>query len=155
MHLRSYNGSLVAPTIALYPSQSVRIRLHNQLPVEDPTDCPRPEGRAHTVPNCLNTTNLHFHGLHVSPTGNSDNVLLELPPGQNFEYEVNVPVDHPAGPLVSLAPARLNGRPSLDGMVGALIVKGRRTLTSPRRTVASLTSTPSSRTPPAAISRRA
>src|SRR5262249_50813567 len=30
VHLRSYNGSLIAPTIALYPSQSVRIRLHNQ-----------------------------------------------------------------------------------------------------------------------------
>ena len=129
VHLRSYNGSLVAPTIALYPSQSVRIRLHNQLPVEDPTDCPRPEGRAHTVPNCLNTTNLHFHGLHVSPTGNSDNVLLELPPGQNFEYEVNVPVDHPAGTFWYHSHRHGSTAAQVSsGMVGALIVKGRRTL---------------------------
>ena len=97
MHLRSYNDSLIAPTIALYPSQSVRIRLHNQLKAEGEADCPKPAGRVHTVPNCLSTTNPHFHGLHVSPTGNSDNVLLEIPPSQNFEYEVNVPVDHPAG----------------------------------------------------------
>src|SRR5262249_31203962 len=79
VHLRSYNNSLIAPTISIYPSQSVRIRLDNQLKAENETDCPKPEGRIHSIPNCLSTTNLHFHGLHVSPTGNSDNVLLELP----------------------------------------------------------------------------
>ena len=28
------------------------------------------------TPHCFNGTNLHSHGLWVSPTGNSDNVLL-------------------------------------------------------------------------------
>jgi len=97
VHLRSYNGSLIAPTISVYPSQTVRIRLHNQLPAESEADCPKPEARIHTVPSCLNTTNLHFHGLHVSPAGNSDNVLLQIAPGQSFGYEVNIPADHPAG----------------------------------------------------------
>ncbi|MBB4373490.1 L-ascorbate oxidase [Bradyrhizobium sp. cir1] len=129
VHLRSYNGSLIAPSISLYPSQSVRIRLHNQLPVEDTTDCPSPEGRVHSVPNCLSTTNLHFHGLHVSPTGNSDNVLLEHPPGQNFEYEVNVPVDHPAGTFWYHSHRHGSTAAQVSsGMVGALIVKGKRTL---------------------------
>jgi L-ascorbate oxidase len=129
VHLRSYNGSLIAPTISVYPSQSVRIRLHNLLPAESDVDCPRPEGRVHSIPNCLSTTNLHFHGLHVSPTGNSDNVLLELPPGQNFEYEVNVPVDHPAGTFWYHSHRHGSTAAQVSsGMVGALIVKGRRTL---------------------------
>lgn len=129
VHLRSYNGSLTAPTISVYPSQSVRIRLHNQLPAENPTDCPRPEGRIHSVPSCLSTTNLHFHGLHVSPTGNSDNVLLQLSPGESFEYEVNVPVDHPAGTFWYHSHRHGSTAAQVSsGMVGALIVKGRRTL---------------------------
>jgi FtsP/CotA-like multicopper oxidase with cupredoxin domain len=81
------------------------------------------------VPNCLSTTNPHFHGLHVSPTGNSDNVLLEIPPSQNFEYEVNVPVDHPAGTFWYHSHRHGSTAAQVSsGMVGALIVRGRRTL---------------------------
>ena len=42
VHLRAYNGTLTAPTISVYPSQTVRIRLQNQLPAESETDCPPP-----------------------------------------------------------------------------------------------------------------
>ncbi len=31
-----------------------------------------------------NTTNLHYHGTHVSPEGSSDNVLVEVRPGESF-----------------------------------------------------------------------
>lgn len=129
VHLRSYNGSLIAPTINVYPAQTVRLRLHNKLPVENEADCPPPNARNHTVPSCLNTTNLHFHGLHVSPVGNSDNVLLEIAPAQNFEYEVNIPADHPAGTF--WYHSHRHGSTALQvssGMVGALIVRGTRTL---------------------------
>ncbi len=129
VYLRSYNKSLIAPTISIYPSQAVRIRLNNDLKAESETDCPKPEGRIHSIPNCLSTTNLHFHGLHVSPAGNSDNVLLELPPGQKFEYEVNVPIDHPAGTFWYHSHRHGSTAAQVSsGMVGALIVKGRRTL---------------------------
>jgi FtsP/CotA-like multicopper oxidase with cupredoxin domain len=42
-------------------------------------------------------TNLHFHGGHVSPKGNSDNVLLMIKPGETFDYEYNLPKSHPPG----------------------------------------------------------
>ena len=45
----------------------------------------------------LNHTNLHTHGLHVSPAGNSDNVLLDIAPGETFEYEIKIPPDHVPG----------------------------------------------------------
>jgi len=41
--------------------------------------------------------NLHTHGLHVSPRGNSDNVLLNIPPGYTNTYTYQLPPDHPEG----------------------------------------------------------
>ncbi len=36
-------------------------------------------------------TNLHFHGLHVSPADNHDNVFVSVAPGGSFTYEITVP----------------------------------------------------------------
>jgi len=38
-----------------------------------------------------------FHGLHVSPAGNSDDMLLNIAPQTRREYDVNIPADHPSG----------------------------------------------------------
>ena len=43
------------------------------------------------------TTNLHTHGLHVSPEGNGDNVFRMVEPGERATYEYVVPTDHPTG----------------------------------------------------------
>jgi FtsP/CotA-like multicopper oxidase with cupredoxin domain len=42
-------------------------------------------------------TNLHTHGLHVSPEGISDNVFIMIEPGQEFSYRYEIPSDHPSG----------------------------------------------------------
>jgi FtsP/CotA-like multicopper oxidase with cupredoxin domain len=42
-------------------------------------------------------TNLHTHGLHVSPRGNSDNPFLDVGPGERFTYEIDIPRNHPGG----------------------------------------------------------
>jgi FtsP/CotA-like multicopper oxidase with cupredoxin domain len=68
--------------------------LHNKLPA-DPS-CTAQGGDVND-PHCFNGTNLHSHGLWVSPSGNSDNVLLSINPGVSFEYIYNLPLDHPAG----------------------------------------------------------
>jgi hypothetical protein len=41
--------------------------------------------------------NLHTHGLHVSPGGNADNVLLDIPAGEGNVYDYAVPKDMPNG----------------------------------------------------------
>ncbi len=123
VNLRSYGDRFVAPTINMEPGQTVRIGLQNQLPAEP--DCSR--GRGINEPHCFNTTNLHSHGLWVSPTGNSDNVLLSLYPGVSFEYEYNVPDDHPAGTFW-YHPHR-HGSTAMQvgsGMAGMLIIRGDR-----------------------------
>ncbi len=95
--LRSYNGKLGGPLIDAFPGDTLNISLVNQLPPEPHSDMAHPMDGAMTEPHGFNTTNLHFHGMHVSPSGNSDNVLLEISPGRHFHYEVKIPHDHPAG----------------------------------------------------------
>lgn len=81
--------------------------------------------RVHLKNNISEPTNLHFHGSHVSPKGNSDNVLLEIKPGEDFEYEYRLPDDHPPG-LYWYHP---HFHPYVEdqvmgGMVGAITVRG-------------------------------
>ena len=124
--LRSFGGCLTGPVIESKPGDTLRIFLRNDLKADDPT-CPadQPPG-----PGCFNTTNMHFHGLHVSPTGNSDNVLLNILPQTSFEYEVDIPVDHPSGTFW-YHPHR-HGSTAIQvasGASGALIVRGDRRYT--------------------------
>lgn len=72
----SYNGGVPGPTLRVRPGDLLQVTLENQLKA---------------------VTNLHVHGLHVSPQGSSDNVFLEIEPGDSFDYEYRLPVDHPPG----------------------------------------------------------
>lgn len=127
LRLRTYNDSLVGPTARVFPGEAVRIDVNNTLPLDE---CVNPQGN-HNIPNCFNTTNLHGHGLWVSPSGNSDNVLLEIQPGVSFQHEYNIPPDHPAGTFW-YHPHR-HGSTAIQvgsGMAGALIVMGNRAPTA-------------------------
>ncbi|HET9229278.1 MAG TPA: multicopper oxidase domain-containing protein, partial [Thermoanaerobaculia bacterium] len=101
--LRTYNGQLVGPTLRLKPGETLNFNLRNDLPLESPQEVAdqvaQQAAQAHlaTRPHSYNTTNLHTHGWHVSPVGNSDNVLLAIPPQTSFPYEIRVPADHPPG----------------------------------------------------------
>jgi FtsP/CotA-like multicopper oxidase with cupredoxin domain len=99
-----YNGSAPGPTLRVRPGDRLRVRLVNQL---------------------AEPTNLHTHGLHVSPEGNGDNPFLSVAPGATFDYDIQLPADHPAGtfwyhphqhPYVA--------EQVFSGLVGALIVEG-------------------------------
>jgi L-ascorbate oxidase len=134
VRLRSYRDAreaappkvpFVAPTIEIVPDETVRITLHNTLPQKDPS-CPAPDSKVNT-PHCFNSTNLHSHGLWVSPAGNGDNVLVSINPTVSFQYEYNVPPDHPAGTF--WYHPHLHGSTALQvssGMAGVLIVNGSR-----------------------------
>jgi len=121
--LRSYGGCLTGPVIEAEPGNTVRIFLDNRLDVNDPS-CPADH---HSGPGCFNTVNMHFHGLHVSPAGNSDNVLLNIAPHTSFEYELDIPADHPAGTF--WYHAHRHGSTAIQvasGASGALIIRGNR-----------------------------
>jgi FtsP/CotA-like multicopper oxidase with cupredoxin domain len=48
-------------------------------------------------PRETNTTNLHYHGMHVSPLGTADNMLLMVRANGKQRYLFQVPLDHPSG----------------------------------------------------------
>ncbi len=71
-----YNGGLPGPTLRVRPGDRLQIQLVNRLGAP---------------------TNLHVHGLSVSPQGNGDNVFVTVRPGESFDYEHQLPEDHPPG----------------------------------------------------------
>ena len=132
VELRSFVGSgaepgdFVAPVIRIAPGRTLTIDLNNKL-----EPCTAEQVAAH---RCLNETNLHTHGLWVSPDGNSDNVLVSIPPGQQFRYQYRISEDHPAGTFWYHPHRHGSGYVQVgSGMAGALIVTGNRrpTLASP------------------------
>lgn len=99
-----YNGEYAGPVLRVHPGDTMRIRLVNHL--KEPT-------------------NLHFHGIHTSPLGNSDNVHIVVGPGETFDYEVKIPADQPRGLYWYHAHIHhLSEKQVMGGLSGALIVEG-------------------------------
>jgi FtsP/CotA-like multicopper oxidase with cupredoxin domain len=126
--LRSMNGSIPAPTLRVDVGDRLRIKVVNQLP-PNPSSGLRPSHLRYP-----NSTNLHTHGLHVSPGLVSagvygdyvmDDPQLGIQPGQSRQHEYRIGVDHPPGAY--WYHPHLHGASSIQvgsGMAGALIVKG-------------------------------
>ena len=132
--LRSFGGCKSGPMIEVKPGNTLRVDLSNQLDASDPSCLAIPPSGLSLPPGvgCFNTTNLHTHGLHVSPAGNGDNVLLNIAPQTNFPYEINIPADHPSGTF--WYHSHRHGSTALQvssGASGVLIVRGDRSYTSP------------------------
>ena len=119
-HHRSYEGGLLGPTLRLRAGDRLKVDFFNLLPKEhdvNHTDINTPHG--------FNTTNLHTHGLQVSPSGNADNVFLRIRPGESFQYDIDIPEDHPPG--THWYHAHKHGSTAAqvgEGLAGALIVEG-------------------------------
>ena len=98
-----YNGAFVPPVWRVRLGDTLTITLHNRL--SEPT-------------------NLHFHGLDVSPLGNGDNVFLHIRPGETFTYQVKIPEKHVG--LFWFHP-HMHGYVDsqiIGGMSGGIIVEG-------------------------------
>lgn len=119
VYLRSYNGQLVGPTLRAKPGDVLRIVVRNDLAPEATEP-----GEMNTL-HAFNTMNLHTHGLHVSPSGISDNVLLEIPPRSSQDYEIKIPEGHPSGTFWYHPHKHGSTAAQVSsGMAGALIVTG-------------------------------
>jgi len=114
----AFDGETVAPTIRASPGDVLKITYINDLPSKSPETC--------AVNPCMDMTNLHFHGLSVSPDAPQDDVLTMLAkPGQVLHYSVEIPRDHPPGLFwYHTHPHGESHRQVLDGMSGAIVVEG-------------------------------
>ena len=119
-----------APTLQAFPGERLIVHLENGLtdltirdyfsPQYTPKGQPIP-----IYPEQMTSSpiNLHTHGLHVSPKGNADNVLLHIPPGMSNTYTYELPRNMPQGAywyhshLHGLTTAQVYG-----GLVGLLAI---------------------------------
>jgi suppressor of ftsI len=113
-----FNGQPTAPTLRLSPGDQLKITYVNDLPAKPPEKC--------LAGPCMDMTNLHFHGLTVSPDAPQDDVLnMMATPGQTLYYNVQIPKDHPPGLYwYHTHPHGESYRQALDGMSGALVIEG-------------------------------
>ena len=95
-----FNDQPVAPTLRLSPGDQLKITYVNDLPTTPQESC--------AIAPCMDMTNLHFHGLTVSPDAPQDDVLTMMAkPGQSLHYTVPGSERSRARTvLVSHAPAR-------------------------------------------------
>ncbi len=113
-----FDGQPNAPTLRLSPGDQLKINYINDLPVKPQESC--------AITTCTDMTNLHFHGLTVSPDAPQDDVLnMMAMPGQSLRYAVQIPKDHPPGLYwYHTHPHGESHRQVLDGMSGALVIEG-------------------------------
>ena len=93
-----------APTLQVFPGETLIVHLDNALTgltIKDFFD-PAYTAKGEEVPlyppqMTSSPLNLHTHGIHVSPKGNADNVLLHIPAGKSNTYTYNIPKSMPQG----------------------------------------------------------
>ena len=101
---RSYADGVQGPTLRLAPGDHLRLHLRNRLD---------------------QATNLHFHGMHVSPLPPGDDVLMHVPAGEEFTYEFDVPADHARGTYWYHSHQHGSSEAQVfAGLSGVLIVEG-------------------------------
>jgi FtsP/CotA-like multicopper oxidase with cupredoxin domain len=132
--IRAYNGNVPGPTLMVNPGDQLKLVVANSLPPNPPPPSPSSTSLDYcnnpgmdSNPHCFNSTNLHTHGLHVSPeTKNgvaSDDVLIEIKPGQSQPYCIQLPTFHAPG--THWYHAHKHGAAAIQiaqGLAGVLIV---------------------------------
>ncbi|MGO9977007.1 MAG: multicopper oxidase domain-containing protein [Solirubrobacteraceae bacterium] len=100
----AYDGSIPAPTLVFCPGDQVTLHLINDLPLQ---------------------TNLHLHGLHVSPSGDSDNIFVDIHPFEEHTYHYQIPLDQSSGTFWYHPHYHPFVQPEVEsGLAGAILVEG-------------------------------
>jgi FtsP/CotA-like multicopper oxidase with cupredoxin domain len=128
-----------APTLRVNPGDQLIIHFTNDIPAGSsaakaaaamPGMTMTPD--ATTVTDCNATTmtavstNLHFHGMNVSPACHQDEVIHTIiQPGQEFDYTVQIPANEPSGMYwYHPHPHGFSEKQLLGGATGVIIVEG-------------------------------
>lgn len=113
-----FEGHEVPPVVRAVPGGVIQLEYVNQMSRSSSEVC--------VDGPCMNMTNLHFHGLHVSPDAPGDDVLTMMAmPGESLHYTVDIPADQPPGLYwYHTHPHGESYQQALDGMSGAIVIDG-------------------------------
>jgi FtsP/CotA-like multicopper oxidase with cupredoxin domain len=100
----TYNGIYGGPVLRLNRGDVLHLRLVNHLP---------------------QSTNVHFHGMAVSPQGHGDNSMYMVGPGQTWDYVIPIPQYHPPGVYWFHTHGHTFAeRQLMGGLSGTLVIEG-------------------------------
>jgi FtsP/CotA-like multicopper oxidase with cupredoxin domain len=145
-----FNGHVPGPTLFIDPGTKIELTLNNRLNLLPPfpgDNCPAGHMANPPNPSCFQHTNLHTHGLTVSPCSvdshgqkhcgeylingtnpplkcSSDDVLVDIFPGQSNRYCIVLPDFHAPG--TNWYHSHLHGSSAYQvssGMAGAIIIR--------------------------------
>ena len=101
---QTYEGTFPGPTLVVCPGDKVKVDVVNRIP---------------------QPTNIHVHGLHVSPRPGSDDVFSEIAPGDSLTYRYALPRDHEPGAYWYHPHHHMFVAPQIfAGLSGAIVVRG-------------------------------
>lgn len=101
---RPFNDSLFGPTLHVRPGDKLVVKFRND------TD---------------QHTNIHYHGIHMSPNGRADNVFRDFKAGGTYKSVVRMPRDHAIGTFWYHTHYHGNANSQVQGgLTGLLIVDG-------------------------------
>ncbi len=116
----------------MFPGETLIVHLGNDLHGLTVRDyfSPHYMAKGQTVPIypeqlTSSPLNLHVHGVHVSPKGNADNVLVHIPAGMSNTYTYNIPTNMPHGRILVSQPSARTDRSA--GLYGSRRPAGDRT----------------------------
>ncbi len=101
----AYNGVFPGPLMRVREGETVQLRFDNRL--------------AHA-------SNLHFHGLSIPPGGRADNIWIQVPPGESFDYEFTVPRGDAGLHWYHPHVHGYTARAMFAGLAGPILVEGER-----------------------------
>ncbi len=121
------------PTLRAYPGDSIHLVLQNRLLQPPGTNAPcmpypAVTSGVDTYEDCFhgeNWTNIHYHGMHVTPAANGDDVLKLIAPDSTYTYGFRIPANQSPG--THWYHPHKHGSVAIqvmNGMSGALIVDG-------------------------------
>jgi len=128
---KSPNGVVEAPTLRVNQGDTLELKVVDRIGSDADAgikmEMPMGQTCGDGGPMTLESTNVHFHGMNVSPNCHQDDVLTTLiqPGTPGFKFKIPIPTDEPPGlywyhPHVhGFTEFQVNG-----GAAGALVVEG-------------------------------
>ncbi|WP_327247612.1 multicopper oxidase family protein [Streptomyces sp. NBC_01320] len=106
LYATTYNGAYMPPTLRVRPGDRIDLTMTNKT------------GKY---------TNLHTHGLMVSPRAPADDIFISIKYGQSYHYAYQLPRDHPTGTYWYHSHAdMLSAAQVAGGESGIIVVEGLR-----------------------------
>lgn len=108
-----FNDTYVPPVLKLRRGDRLELTLRNRI------------GKADVQIDGPEETNLHYHGMSISPLPPADDIFLHIANGADYQYSWSVPATHPQGSHWYHPHAHGLVEPQiLSGMSGMLVIDG-------------------------------